>query len=368
MEITDVQIHVCQHTSAIEDEQFRGGRKSELEFLVVRLFTDEGIEGNSFGFAGRGAQMAGQIAATLIKPWLLGKDPLYREALWHDIRMQDRWWGHMPIYTYGPFDVALWDIAAKRAQLPLYQYLGAYRDKVPVYASSLVLPSPQDYAEEALACQERGLHGYKLHPPGDYQFDLAAYRACRQAVGDDFTLMADPVAAYNHEQAVRMGRELEALNYYWLEEPLYDVDFYGLKKLTRTLDIPICGTEVLAGSHYSTAQCIHEQVVDIVRTDVSWKGGVTAVMKTAHLAESFGIQCELHTAIYHPLELVNLHCAGAIKNCEFFELLWPTSVYDFGLREPLAIDEEGYAYLPDGPGLGIDLDWEFIQEATVAVL
>jgi len=368
MKITDIQIHVCEHTSVIEDDQFRSGQKSELEFLVVRLITDEGIEGHSFGFAGRGARMAGQIAATLIKPWLLGKDPFYREALWHESRMNDRWWGHMPIYTYGPFDVALWDIAAKRAGLPLYKYLGAYRDCVPTYASSLVHPAPEDYAQEALACQARGLHGYKLHPPGDYKFDLAAYKACREAVGDDFILMADPVAAYTHHQALRMGRELEKLNYYWLEEPLYDVDLYGLKKLTRALDIPICGTEVIAGSHYSAAQCIHEQVVDIVRTDVSWKGGITPVMKTAHLAEAFGLQCELHTAIYHPLELVNLHCACAMKNCEFFELLWPAEVYNFGLVEEIQIDEAGYAHVPDEPGMGIALDWDLIEKATVEIL
>lgn len=73
--------------------------------------------------------------------------------------------------------------------------------------------------------KHRGWHAYKLHPPGNYDFDLKAYGACREAVGPDFKLMADPVAAYQHEQALRMGRELERLNYYWLEESLFDVDF-----------------------------------------------------------------------------------------------------------------------------------------------
>ncbi len=367
MEITDVQIHICQHQSKMTQDQLKGD-KSELEFLVMRLKTNEGIEGHSFGFAGRGAKMAGQIAATTIKPFLMGRDPLYREALWHESRVNDRWWGHTPIYCYGPFDIALWDIVAKKAGLPLYKLLGAYRDKVPVYASSLLHPTPEEYAHEALQCKERGLHGYKLHPPGDYNFDLEAYKACRKAVGDDFILMADPVAAYNHEQALRMGRELEKLNYYWLEEPLYDVDFLGLQKLTAKLDIPICGTEVIAGSHYSAAFCIREGIVDMVRTDVSWKGGVTAVMKTAHLAESFGVQCELHTTIYHPLELVNLHCACAMKNCEFFEILWPSDMYSFGLKKPIFIDEFGYAHVPDAPGMGIELDWDFIHDATIEIL
>jgi L-alanine-DL-glutamate epimerase-like enolase superfamily enzyme len=179
--------------------------------------------------------------------------------------------------------------------------------------------------------------------------------------------MADPVASYSFEQALKMGRELEKLNYKWFEEPLYDVDFYNLKKLTTALDIPICGTEVIGGSHYAAAQCITDHVVDIVRSDVSWKAGITPVMKTAHLAESFGMQCELHTAIFHPLELVNLHCCAAIANCEYFEVLLPLEHFNFGLESPIQI-ESGHAVLPQGPGLGVKLDWDFIENCTVEVL
>ena len=231
-----------------------------------------------------------------------------------------------------------------------------------------VLEAPEAYAKQALEVKQRHWHAYKLHPPGDYEFDLKAYRLCREAVGSDFKLMADPVAAYNHEQALRMGRELERLNYYWLEEPLFDVDFNGLRKLSAQLDIPICGTEVLVGSHYSTAECIATGVVDIVRTDVSWKGGVTAVMKTAHLAESYGVQCELHTTIYHPLEIVNLHCCCAISNCEFFELLYPLSHLDFGMKNQINIDPEGFAHPPETPGIGVDFDWDFIDKCTIQQL
>jgi L-alanine-DL-glutamate epimerase-like enolase superfamily enzyme len=173
------------------------------------------------------------------------------------------------------------------------------------------------------------------------------------------------VAAYSHEEAFRVGRELERLNFYWLEEPLFDVDFHGLRKLTAKLDIPIIGTEVLPGSHYSTAECIATGVVDMVRTDVSWKGGITPVMKTAHLAESFGVKCELHTAIYHPLEVVNLHCCCAISNSEFFELLYPLSYMDFGMKNHLQVDAQGYAHPPETPGIGVDFDWNFIDNCTL---
>ena len=86
-------------------------------------------------------------------------------------------------------------------------------------------------------------------------------------------------------------------------------------------------------------------------------------MKTAHLAESFGVQCEIHTAIYHPLELVNLHCCAAIKNSEFFEVLVPYDYFNFGLKESINVSN-GMAHLPSKPGLGIDLDWDFIDNST----
>ena len=83
--------------------------------------------------------MAGAIAASALKPFFLGKDPLLREKHWQDFRTYDRWWNHVPIYSYGPFDICLYDIAAKKAGMPLYKMLGAFRDKVPIYASSFVL-------------------------------------------------------------------------------------------------------------------------------------------------------------------------------------------------------------------------------------
>jgi L-alanine-DL-glutamate epimerase-like enolase superfamily enzyme len=368
MRIADIEIRLCAlPESPMDNSEMRGGARSALEFLVITMRTDEGLRASSLGFAGRGAKMAGEIAAAALKPFFLGRDPHYRERHWHEYRMADRWWNHIPIYSYGPFDIVCWLLSSQAAGLPLYRFLGATRDVVPLYGSSLLLPSPEHYAEQARAVQRLGWKGYKVHPPGDPAVDLEIYRACRQAVGPDFRLMSDPVAAYTFEQALRIGRELEKLGYYWFEEPLFDESHHGLRELARTLDIPICGAEVLSKHPYSVAEAISTRVYDIVRADPSWSGGITGVMKTAHLAEAFGVQCELHTTIYHPLELVNLHCCAALHNCEMFELLLPMSHYSFGLAEPIRI-ENGCAVLPDGPGLGIDLDWNMIDNSTYGVL
>jgi len=370
MIITELEIRCCKHTvPALSEASMRSASHEQgLEFLVVTLRTDEGLEASSFGFAGRSARGSGELAAAAMRPFLVGKHALHREQIWQEWRTEDRWWNHLPIYSYGPFDIALWLLGAQAAGQPLYRYIGAARDRVPVYASSLVLADAQAYAAEARSIRDKGYAAYKIHPPGrSFAEDLEVHRAVRAAVGPDFTLMSDPVACLNLEEAVRLGRELEQLNYYWIEEPFHDENFHALRELTRVLDLPVVGTEVIAKHPYTVAECIATRVVDRVRADVSWTGGVTGVMKTATLAEAFGVNCEIHTSILHPLELVNLHCCAAISNCDFFELLTPETSFNFGLQESIDI-REGIAYLPQGPGLGIEFDWDLIDNATTARL
>ena len=146
-----------------------------------------------------------------------------------------------------------------------------------------------------------------------------------------------------------------------------DENIPALAELTRQLDIPVVGTETIAKHPYSLADIVARNVVDVIRADVSWSGGVTGVLKSAHLAEAFAMNCEIHTAIFHPLELVNLHLAAAIRNCTWLELLCPVEDFSFGLKGSLPV-ENGIATLPDTPGLGRELDWDLIDNSTLEVL
>ncbi len=371
MRITGFEVRCCRRAqdrfgpAALLGNGFRG-----FDFLVVTLQTDVGLSASMFGFAGQSAQGAGRLIADSLRPFLLGRDPLDRERAWRDFRTSDRWWSHLPIYAYGPVDVCLWLLGAQAAGQPLWKYIGGARDEVPAYVSSLVQPDPEAYAAEAVRIRDAGWRGYKLHPAGrDLARDLEAHRLVREAVGREpgFALMSDPVASMTLDQAVRFGRSLEQLDYHWFEEPLFDEDVASLRELARVLDIPVVGTEVLAKHPYSVADCVATRVVDRVRADVSWTGGITGVLKTARLAEAFGMNCEIHTAIFHPLELANLHCCAAVANCEFFELLGPVDNFAFGLKAPLPV-ERGIARPPLGSGLGIELDWDEIDACTVAIV
>jgi len=335
------------------------------EAVLVRVQTDEGLEGYGTARAQGGTSGRGIAEAVLItaKPRLLGEDPFQRERLWQKLWALDRG-SYIPIFATGAIDVALWDLAGKALGAPVWKLLGGYREKLPAYASSARLKDEDAYVAEALACCARGYTAYKIHPFGDPVRDVRTCRAVREAVGPEMVLMLDPTSAYNHEQALWVGRELEKLNFHWLEEPMVEYDLRGYAELCRALDIPVVAAEVVAGSFRSTAQYIFQGAGDILRADVFFRGGITGVMKTAHLCEAFGINCELHHAATPLGDVANLHCACAIRNCEYFEVLVPEETYRYGLKEYPGIDADGNMHVISGPGLGAEIDWDYIDNHT----
>lgn len=350
------------------DESRTGKSQMPWDVVVVKITTDTGTEGIATTLAARSGTISQAYLQEIIAPVLLGRDPYDREKIWHELWNIDRHLTFFPIYICGPVDVALWDIAAKESGLPLYKYLGAYRNKLPVYASGLFHASVDDYVKEALYYKSLGIQAYKAHPPGPYKRDMEIHAAIREAVGEDFVLMSDPVAEYSLDEAVRVGRHLEALNYLWFEEPFRDFELYKYKELCRTLDIPIAATETTRGCHWGVAQVIHQRAADIVRADVSWKNGITGTLKISHLAEAFGLRCEIHTTTMNYMDIVNLHVSCAIRNCEYFEYFVPESNFQFPMKEKLPIDAEGMITVPNRPGIGVELDWDLIHRQCTSYL
>lgn len=366
MRVVDVEIRVCRIDEDSTVQRSTLGGRTVPDVVVVTLTTDEGVRGTSFGFGGLDARLTARAFAQAA-PFFLDRDPLAHERNLHEFAHFDRRWNLSPIYVYGPFDVACWDIAGKSAGLPVHRLIGQARDRILVYASSMFLDTVDEYVLEARRVRSEGFAAYKIHPPGPAAVDIEVYRAVRDEVGPEFALMADPVATHTYEEALAVGRELESLDYRWFEEPLQDYDIASLARLSAELDIPVAGTESIAGGALLTLPYLTSGALDIVRADVSWRGGITSVLKIAHLAEPFGVPCELHTTIYHPLELANLQCALSISNTTYFEVLYPLDRYAFGLAQPLDI-RDGYIYPPLTPGIGAEYDWDAIDAATVEVL
>lgn len=363
MIITKFESWWVERGKCLFDERRQGGAKMGWDVIVIRLTTDTGLEGHAVCMAARSGAVSESYLQESIAPVVLGRDPHDREAIFQELWVIDRHEAFFPVFLPGPVDVALWDLCAKEANLPLYKYIGAYRDKLPVYASSNFLPTVQDYVNEALYYKSKGIKGYKAHPAGPVEFDMKVHAAVREAVGDDFILMTDPVGDYTLDEAIRVGRQLEKLNYKWFEEPFRDFELYKYSELCRALDIPIAATETTRGCHWGVAQVIAQRAADIVRADVSWKDGITGALKIAHLAEAFGLNCEIHTTTMNYMDMANLHLSCAIKNCKYFEYFVPEDNYRLPMKGDLPIDENGFIHVPDKPGIGVELDWDLIQSA-----
>lgn len=342
--------------------KFSGASKLGL----LKIVTDQGLTGHAFlGSAFFPADSDGGSLIRVLKPLLLGQDPLQRErlyqAMWKRVRTTT-------VRSIGAVDVALWDIAGQAAGLPIHNLLGTFRDKVPAYMSSAVLASPGAYAEEALHYKAQNLVAYKIHPPQAWREDIRVCEAVRKAVGDDYLLMLDAAWSYDYPAALRVGLAAQELGYYWYEDPLADNDIYNYLELRRHLHIPIMATEYPAGGLDSFTPWVKERATDYLRGDVAVKGGITGLMKVAHLAEAFHLNFEVHHGGNSLNNVANLHVIMALKNTEFFEVLLPAESQKYGLAQDIAIDAQGMVHAPTGPGLGAQIDFALIDRKKLAVM
>lgn len=352
---------------------------------LTRVVCDEGVEGYCLGGHGHGDQdgLTADERALLtgrVRSLVVGQDPFDRERFWHWM-----WAANLPENVLSVLDMALWDLQGRAFGAPVYKLLGGCRDRVPAYASTYPnLGSPDVYAEHALACIARGYRAYKIHPyyfwdpqtgrpdpgrPSHIADDIAACRAVRAAVGEDMALMFDPWGTYRvYEDAVKVGRALEELNFVWYEHPMPEYRVESYVRLARELSIPILSPEIAAGSIYTRADWILRQASDMSRIDVL-RGGVTGCHKMAAICEAFGLRCEMHMSGFG-----NLQIMGATSDdvCGYYErgLEAPGLDYDAPLPyleqncDPL--DGEGYVRLPQDPGLGYRLKWDYIEANRLA--
>ena len=368
MKITDVTLTLFKWEGIPKTSynQHTGVFAGASQLGLLRVMTDAGVEGHAFlGSSMYSAELDGRGLIRNLKPLIMGENPLDRERLYERIWHRNR---HTTLRAIGAVDIALWDIGAKVAGLPLYRMIGAYRDKVPAYASSALLPSAEAYAEEAVQFRDAGWAAYKIHPPTRWREDIAVCQAVRAAVGDDYTVMLDSTWSYTYEHAIRVGRAVEEMGFYWYEDPLADDDLYNAIKLREKLDIPLMLTEYSPGGFTNYVPWIINKATDFLRGDVAVKGGITALLKTAHLAEAFAMNFEVHHGGNSLNNFANLHVILAIKNCQYFEVLLPAGAQKYGLIDDLEPDAEGFIHAPTEPGLGAQIDFELIERNKTAVL
>jgi L-alanine-DL-glutamate epimerase-like enolase superfamily enzyme len=380
MKITDIHVRSFRYTSSVgRDSEGHGhpAEPHEATQSLVTIVTSDGSEGYAFG------SIPARMLETLVKPELVGRDPFYRERIWQGLKQRQR----LNLTTLSDrilatVDMALWDLAGRVTGQPVYKLLGGYRDKVPAYASTMCgddleggLDTPEAYADFAVACMARGYPAFKLHTwqppvPGapDPKRDIAACAAVREAVGSDVPLMLDPYHYYDREASLYLGRELEKLDFLWMEEPMDEHSMSSYVWLAQQLDLPICGPETAEGKMYVRAEWIKYDAADIVRGGVGDLGGITPLVKVAHLAEAFGMRMEVHGGGPGNLHVL---CAMGIPG-QYYErgLLHPFIDYEtpmpwlHQITDPM--DDEGYVHVSDAPGLGWEIDFDYIARNLVS--
>ncbi len=258
--------------------------------LTLRLVTDGDLD--AYGTYGTGHNVedlvwkANEFHARYAH-MLIGVDAFDREHVWQTFWMAQRF-----LYTgrqlIDCIDRMLWNLASRHAGLPIYKLLGACRERVPAYIN-VGGTTVDDIVENALFRKEQGFLGVKDHWYRGVKGNIEMAEALRANLGDDMLLFHDPVESYTYEDAVRVGRAMERLNYQWIEEPLQDYDIMGLRKLCATLDLQVQALEwigAIGGQPYNTAPYLALGATDIVRQ----RGiGITGQVKQAQLAESFGV-------------------------------------------------------------------------------
>ncbi|TCL02020.1 L-talarate/galactarate dehydratase [Sodalis ligni] len=337
----------------VSDAKVLTGRQkplTEVAIIFAQLLTRDGFEGIGFSYSKRAGGQGIYAHAKEIADNLLGEDPndidkIYTKLLWAGASVGR---SGMAVQAISPFDIALWDMKAKRAGLPLAKLLGAHRDSVRCYnTSGGFLHTPLDQVIKNVAIsRESGIGGIKIKVgQPDTAEDLKRLTAVRQELGDDFPLMVDANQQWDRETAMRIGRKMEAFNLVWIEEPLDAYDVEGHAALTTALDTPIATGEMLT-SFREHEQLILGNASDFVQPDAPRVGGISPFLKIMDLAARNGRKLAPHFAME-----IHLHLAAAYPIepwLEHFEWLNPLFNEQLELRD-------GRMLISDRHGLGFTL-------------
>lgn len=334
------------------------GEMKAFELNTVRLRDADGAEGTGYTFTvGRNGGAVDSVLTREMTELMAGEDADTIERLW-----LKAWWalhyggrGGPTVLALSAFDMALWDLKARRANLPLWRLLGGYDPRVPCYAGGIDLDLPlEDLLRQTDGNLAKGFRAIKMKVGRKNLFeDVERVAAMRQHLGQGFPLMVDANMKWGVDEAIRAARALQPFDLTWLEEPTIPDDPAGHARIVREGGLPIAAGENLR-TLWEFKLYIAGGGVTYPEPDVTNCGGVTPFMKIAHLAEAFNLPVTSHGA--HD---VTVHLLAACPNRSYLE------AHGFGLEryiaEPLRI-EDGVAVAPERPGHGIEFAWKGLEK------
>jgi len=345
------------------------GKFSTTSLLVVEIRTDTGLVGWGEGLARYAPTAHAEIVERLLRPILVGEDPTAIERLWQRMfRVYTGKSGGVLIEALAACDIALWDILGKAAGLPLHQLLGGTgRQAVPAYASSVSWAGDEVAGPQAQDYVRRGFRMMKVKIGAPLDRALRRLRFVREVVGPDVGLCTDANWAFDLDEAVILARTCLELGYLWLEEPLVPEDIDGMRRLRSAVPIRLAAGES-EHTAFGAREIISERLVGVIQPDVARSGGITETKRIASLAHSFHVRYAPHMGQSGAIcAAASLHLCSAMPNGWVFECM----TYGNPLRDRLAVTPVGEAQsltadgeipVPDGPGIGIEIDRTVLRE------
>ena len=368
MKIVDIEIHPL--LGGTVDGGWPDGHEPEDDLhTLLEIVTDEGLRGIGSVFTNSALVEAG---VETLRPLWEGESALEPERVSEKLRQSSFWQGRGGTleHVISGIDIGLWDLLGKASGQPVSRLLGGcYRDRIKPYASMLFdEPGPlKDRLEKTVA---RGFRAIKLgwRPFGrrDSQFDELLVKTARQAVGPDVDLLVDAGGSeqfwpHRYKWAMRTAQMLADYDVGWFEEPLPPDDLEGYARLTAVSPVPIAGGEVLT-RRQAFQPWIERRAVDILQPDVTKCGGLSEVRKIAWQAYDHHIQLVSHGWNTAVGVAADLHLAAAMPVALYVEFLTPAPYIDRIINSPFQLDDEGCLHVPSGPGLGIELNREALEE------
>ncbi len=338
-----------------------GLRIAEREYLLVALTTDTGLTGVGWSYT-RGGDLAGAVRRNL-QPLVEGENLLETERLWEKMYLATRFIGRsgLVMRALSAVDIALWDLKARAAGLPLSTLLGGYRTEVPVLMAGMYYTEgrrPEDDAREAAGYAEQGFRTIKLMGgAASFDVDLARVRAVRQAVGPEVRVALDVNGAWREPKvAAGYARALADLDVAFIEEPIHTEYLPGLRTLCAASPVPVAAGEVESG-RWAFRELVTSGV-DILRPDATVVGGISEWLKVHAMATAWGRQ-----VIPHDFPYVHIHLAAGVAGVDAVEFVTTAggiSNFHTIVRDPLR-PRGGVVAVPSGPGLGFTLDWAAVE-------
>lgn len=338
------------------------------DYVLVKVLGEDGVEGLGFCYAGSsGGSIVAAAVKDLLAPLLVGQDPYRIEGLWQEMYQEALLHGRAGsvMRAISALDIALWDRNARATGLPLYKYLGAFREnRVPAYASGgyyLEGKTPEMLGQEMAGYVSLGFDAVKMKVGRlDPRGEEARISAAREAIGPDVLLMLDANNAWSDlPTALQHMSRLEKYDPYWIEEPFSPDDIENHARLTERTTTLVATGEIEAG-RWRHKELLEQRAAAILQTDAAVCGGITEFRRIAAVADSYGVTISPHW--FHDL---HVHLVASTPNCRFVEFFPDDQVLNFRrLIDRQLETENGALKLPGYPGLGFDFDEEAVSNVA----